>query len=150
MLGNEELQVKLVEELAILKELYDLSLEKKDAVVKDDIESLERIVLKEEALTDKLKKIDDACSPQVQFFLSGNPSEVPSALSGLLQEIKEVASKLKLNNRLNQELIQDSLALTQFTINTLFSGEEREAGLYGASGKKGSHQKKNVFLDYKG
>ncbi len=150
MLGNNELQIKLVEGLSILKELHQLSLEKKDAVLKDEIELLEKIVLKEEALTDKFKKIDDACSPQVQFFLSGKTTDLPGAITDLLKEIKEVALKLKTNNRLNLELIQDSLAITQFTVNSLLSLEEMEAGVYGASGKIESNQKKNVFLDYKG
>ncbi len=150
MLGNDELQVKLAEELTTLKELHQLSLAKKDAVINDDIDSLEKIVLKEEALSDKLKKIDDACSQQVQFFLSGKSSDLPVEITELLGEIKEIALKLKINNRLNQELIQDSLAITQFTVNSLFSIQEMEAGVYGASGKKESNQKKNVFLDYKG
>lgn len=150
MLGNNEIQIKLVEELSILKELHELSLEKKDAVLKDEIESLEKIVLKEEALTDKFKKIDDACSPQVQFFLSGKSTDLAGDIADLLQEIKEIAIKLKINNRLNQELIQDSLAINQFTVNSLLSLEGTEAGVYGASGKKESNQKKNVFLDYKG
>lgn len=150
MLGNNELQIKLVEELSLLKKLHELSLEKKDAVIKDDIESLEKIVLKEEALTEKLRKIENACSPQVQFFLSGKSAEFPENIIDLLREIKAVASSLKINNRLNQEMLQDSLAITQFTINSLLSSEEMEAGVYGASGKKESNQKKNVFLDYKG
>ncbi len=150
MLGNDELRNKLVEELSILKELHKLSLAKKDAVVKDDIESLEKIVLVEEALSDKLKKIDDACSPQAQFFLSGKPAALPVDIADVLREIKDVALKLKTNNQLNQELLQDSLAIAQFTVNSLFSLEEMEAGVYGSSGKKETNQKKNVFLDYKG
>lgn len=150
MLSNNELQIKLVEELSILKELDKLSLEKKDAVLKDDIESLEKIVLKEGALSDKLKNIDDACSPQAQFFLNGKSADLPGDITALLREIKEVALSLKTNNRLNQELIQDSLAITQFTVNSLLSLEEMEAGVYGSSGKKEANQKKNVFLDYKG
>lgn len=140
---------QLEEELAILEELNGLSLLKKDAVMNDDLDSLETIVLKEEALSKKLSVIDHACSPQVQFFLRDKNNQ-PPAVTDLLQKIRESVRKLKLNNELNQGLIQDALGITQLTLNLLLPETKGNSTLYGSGGQVISGRKKNQVLDYKG
>ncbi len=151
MVENPLLQNLLQEELSLLEEIYNLSLKKTKSIMNDDLDSLEKIVLKEEALSKKLKISDAACSKQVQFFLEGQTNEalIPAGTRELIDKIKTTVRDLQLNNKLNTDLISDSLALIQFTINSLCSINENSAGLYEPSGKM-TGQKQNYLVDYKG
>jgi flagellar biosynthesis/type III secretory pathway chaperone len=153
MQDNRILQQSLEKELALLEELTGLSLLKKDALLKDDMETLETIVLKEEALSARLKTINNVCLPQVQFFLrTQNDESVPNVLNSmqeLVKEIRETAIKLQRHNELNQALIRDSLSVVQFTINALLPPETHKAKVYGASGKvlASTNRKKTYVFD---
>jgi len=130
MLENSALYQSLVQELKLIEELTHLSHLKTDALLNDDLDSLEAIGLKEEALSKKLKVCDDACSQQVQFFLKGQTGqapEFPEETRELIDAIKVRASEMQLNNRLNMDLIRDSLTVTQFTLNSLLSISENNA-----------------------
>lgn len=146
------LQQSLLRELQLIEELNRLSHLKTDALLNDDLDSLEAIGLKEEALSKKLEVKDDACSQQVQFFLKGKTdrTEIPDGIREMIDKIKFIARELKLNNELNLNLIRDSLTLVQFTLNSLISiSENTNAGLYEPSGKI-INRKQNHLLDYKG
>ena len=151
MAESNSLQQLLEQELKLLDELNDLSHQKTDALMKDDLIALEAIVLKEEALSQNLKKVDNACSPQVQFFLRGQSEgkPVPGEINDLFEKIRVKVRELKLNNELNQDLIRDSLNLVQFTLNSLLSSNTNDGNVYDSSGKVGN-QHKNHMLDYKG
>ena len=146
---NEQLEKLLRQEIELLEEIKRLTLQKKDALLHDDLQGMEKIVLKEEAASKKLHAIENACSPQVRFFLSGKSAvDIPSELSGYISQIKQLVLEIKLNNEFNQTLIQDSLSLIRFTINTVISADG-EHGLYSSSGKVNGMSKNNI-LDYKG
>jgi flagellar biosynthesis/type III secretory pathway chaperone len=100
MAESNSLQQLLEQELKLLDELNDLSHQKTDALMKDDLIALEAIVLKEEALSQNLKKVDNACSPQVQFFLRGQSEGKPvsAEIDDLFQKIRVKVRDLKLNN----------------------------------------------------
>jgi flagellar biosynthesis/type III secretory pathway chaperone len=151
MAESNSLQQLLEQELKLLEELTNLSYQKTDALMKDDLVALEAIVLKEEALSQKLKKVDNACSPQVQFFLRGSSKEKPVSpeLNEIFEKISVKVRELKLNNELNQDLIGDSLGLIEFTINSLLSSNAKDPNVYDSSGKVGGGHK-NHMLDYKG
>lgn len=151
MLDHDTLQQSLLQELQLIEELNRLSHLKTDALLNDDLDSLEAIGLKEEALSKKLRVNDDACSKQVQFFLKGqtNGAGIPDVTREMVDKIKFTARELQLNNELNFNLIHDSLALVQFTLNSLLSLSENNAGLYEPSGRI-ANQKQNHLLDYKG
>ena len=140
---------QLEEELAILEELNGLSLLKKDAIMNDDLNSLETIVLKEEALSKKLSIIDHACSPQVQFFLRDKKNQ-SGTVADLLKKIRQSAERFKQSNELNQGLIEDNLGITQLTLNMLLPETKDDPAVYGSGGKVISDRKKNQVLDYKG
>ncbi len=157
MQENESFRTLLQQEIDVIKELNSLSLLKKEALLKDDLDTMQVIVLKEEALSVKLKKLDDACSPQVQFFLRGslpNGAKKPSHETvALIEELRKNALKLKLNNEFNQALIKDALAVVEFTVNALLPQVGAENGFYEASGKVAKdkkNSKKTLILDYKG
>ncbi len=147
MQDNRILQQSLEHELALLEELNGLSLMKKEALMNEDMETLESIVHKEEMLSVKLKTVSDKCLPQVQFFLK--EKRLPAELEEILAEVRKTALQFQQNNELNQKLIQDSLALVQFTLNSfrsIMSGGT--PSLYGSSGRV--HQKAIHMLDVKG
>lgn len=158
MQENQSLQALLQQEIDVVKELNSLCLLKKEALLKDDLDALQVIVLKEEALSPKLQKLDDACSPQVQFFLRGNSvpngnEESTEKTAALIEELRKNALQLKLNNELNQALIKDALAVVEFTVNALMPQIGLENGFYEASGKVAKdkkNSKKTLVLDYKG
>jgi hypothetical protein len=148
MQDNRILQQSLEKELALLEELNGLSLLKKDALLKEDMETLEAIVLKEEMLSVKLKTVSDGCLPQVQFFLKEKKS-FPAELAAIMTTVRKTALQFQLNNELNQNLIQDSLTLVQFTLNSFRSIlNGNNPGLYGSSGRV--NQKEIHMLDVKG
>jgi hypothetical protein len=160
MPDNQSFQTLLQQEIDVLKELNSLSLLKKEALLKDDLDALQVIVLKEEALSAQLKKIDDACSPQVQFFLrerfsgaKNGTEKQPEEIAALIEELRKQIQQLKLNNEFNQALIKDALAIVEFTINALMPQTSAESGFYEASGKVNKdrkNSKKTLILDYKG
>lgn len=158
---NQSLEVLLQQEIDVIKELNSLSLLKKEALLKDDLDALQVIVLKEEALSVKLKKLDDACSPQVQFFLRGGSSPnlkeeklgEGEKTKALIEELRKNALQLKLNNEFNQNLIKDALAVVEFTLNALMPQVSGASGFYEATGKVSrdkKNSKKTLILDYKG
>lgn len=156
---NQSLEVMLQQEIDIIKELNSLSLLKKEALLKDDLDALQVIVLKEEALSAKLQKLDDACSPQVQFFLRGGSSpnlkeeQLGEKTKALIEELRKNALQLKLNNEFNQNLIKDALAVVEFTLNALMPQVSGASGFYEATGKVAKDKKnakKTLILDYKG
>jgi flagellar biosynthesis/type III secretory pathway chaperone len=148
MQDNRILQQSLEKELALLEELNGLSLLKKDALLKDDLETLEAIVLKEEALSAKLKTISDECLPAVRFFFKAQKN-LPAELAEIIAKVRKCALQFQMNNELNQDLIQDSLAVVQFTINSFRSLLDGSVtGLYGSSGRV--NQKEIHLLDAKG
>lgn len=157
---NQSLEVLLQQEINVIKELNSLSLLKKEALLKDDLDALQVIVLKEEALSAKLQKLDDACSPQVQFFLRGGSSpnlkdegKLGEKARALIEELRKNALQLKLNNEFNQNLIKDALAVVEFTLNALMPQVSGENGFYESTGKVAKdkkNSKKTLILDYKG
>ena len=147
MQDNRILQQSLEQELALLEELNELSLVKTEVLVNEDMEALESIVHKEKMLSGKLKIVNDKCLPQVQFFL--NEKKLPDELSEIVEKFRKTAGQFRRNNELNQELIQNSLSLIQFTLNSfrsIMSGDT--TSLYGSSGQV--HQKSVHILDVKG
>lgn len=148
MSNTANLQSLLEKEVTILTELHSLSLLKKDALLNDDLESLETIVLKEEALSGNLKILDNACAPQVKFFLKGQ-IEPPEAIKGLMDDVRRLVKDVKTNNDFNQALIRDSLNIIQFTLNALLGTNEQSPGVYGSSGKPAQGVKNRSMLDCK-
>lgn len=152
-MASSQFHLLLEDQVTILEELNQLSLAKKEALLNNDISSLESIVLKEETLAVKLKKVADACSPQVRFFLSGSntPSPLFERINATLKKIKQLVRELKLNNDLNQTLLRDELNLVQFTLNSFMSSTDAiNTGVYSSTGKVVHNPKKVNLLNSKG
>jgi flagellar biosynthesis/type III secretory pathway chaperone len=137
-------------EIELLGKLNELSLLKKEALLNDDFGRLEEIILQEETSSRQLKTIDDACASQVQFFLQANQFEVSETLRDKNTELRQLATRLQVNNRFNIDLTKDALAITQFMLNALTSPGGEKVLTYNASGKMVDRKAKNHLLDYKG
>jgi flagellar biosynthesis/type III secretory pathway chaperone len=138
-------------EIELLEKMNELSLVKKEALLNDDFGRLTEIVLQEETFFRQLKTTDDACASQVQFFIQAN--RLDAAVFKMWQdkknELRQLATKLQVNNQLNMDLTKDSLAITQFMLNALTPGDEKIL-TYNASGRMVDRKPKNHLLDYKG
>jgi hypothetical protein len=149
-------EVQLVEmlhtEIELLEKLNELSLLKKEALLNDDFSSLEAIVLQEETSFRQLKTIDDACASQVQFFLQTNhlSAEINETFQDKQLELRQLATRLQVNNQFNMDLTKDSLAITQFMLNALTAPGGQKISTYNAAGKMVDKKTKNHLLDYKG
>jgi flagellar biosynthesis/type III secretory pathway chaperone len=149
-------EVQLLEmlqtEIGLLEKLNELSLLKKEALLNDDFSRLETIVFQEETSFRQLKTIDDACASQVQFFLQANPlnAEVTETFQNKHLELRQLATRLQVNNQFNMDLTKDSLAITQFMLNALTAPGGQKILTYNATGKMVDKKTKNHLLDYKG
>jgi flagellar biosynthesis/type III secretory pathway chaperone len=151
-MSEAQLTALLQQEIDLLEKLNEFSLLKKEALFKDDLRELEGILHEEDIAFREFKMIDDACSPQVQFFLKVHSdfTGVDAELKNRILKIRSLAAKLQTNNRFNMELIQDSLGLVQFTLNILTAPPGEKASTYSASGKVVGKNAKNHLLDRKG
>ncbi len=149
MPDNQHLESLLREEIAIMEALTQLIHLKKEALLNDDLAQLEQIILKEEAASAKLHKIKGACLPQVRFFLKSQKRgiPIPDEIGACLQRIKQLAGEIQATNEFNRTLLEDSLCLVRFTINSLLPTAEGKRDLYGSSGKITNEQKSVRFLD---
>lgn len=71
MADEPEVISLLEKEIQILSELHELSLQKSQALLHDDLNLLESTALREETVSRNLKDAHDACFTQVQFFIKG-------------------------------------------------------------------------------
>jgi hypothetical protein len=151
-MSEAQLMILLQKEIELLEKLNELSLIKKEALFMEDLSRLEAILNEENFSFREFKTIDDACLPQVQFFLKGNSifSENDAEIKGQLLKLRGLAAKLQTNNRLNMELIQDSLSYVRFTLNILTTMAQEKASTYSAFGKVVGKVDKKRLLDFKG
>lgn len=135
----------------LLEQLNELSLLKKEVLLKDDLGQLEEIIHREEVLLNEFKTLDAACLAQVQFFLKEkSEADLPEDIKQQLLKVRQLSAKLQVNNQFNLDLIGDALALTQFTLNALTVPTEQKIATYNGSGKVVSNNQKNHLLDFKG
>jgi len=145
--------VALIEkELKVLEKLIKVSLEKKEALLNNDLSHLEEIILAEERLSQNFIEIDNACSPQVQFFLEEkvNSRRIPKNLKALLAKLRRDALRLKINNQLNQDLLRDAIGIIKFSVKTLTGNVFPGINTYDPAGKVISNIHQYSQLDYKG
>lgn len=150
---SSELHSLIEQEIETLNHLNSLSLSKKEAILTNDLKTLSEITQTEESLAQHLKKIDDACFPQVQFFLQGQAreSKIEGSLKELLAKLRQSAMQLKINNQLNQELLKDAIGFARFTVNMLTQSARDSSNTYGPAGKViGDGTVKRHLLDVKG
>ncbi|HEY8345204.1 MAG TPA: flagellar protein FlgN [Bacillota bacterium] len=146
---NWSLQEKALieEEISSLKRLLELAEQKRDALLREDLDTLMSLLQAEE---DELKVLEGIRCPDgypVGKAESESDSTADSPLNDLLEERKRIARKVKDMNEFNQQLIGDSLAYIHFMLQ-IFHGEDGKS-IYGAKGRMET-KATNPLIDLKG
>lgn len=129
-----EVRERMAEEINLLRQLVDLATAKKEALFENNLEALREIVEEEEktlAVVESFQRADYAetlASTELQDFIQER--------AALLARLKEI-------NLLNQQLLEDALAVVAYSLK-LIHGEE-ENNLYGSSGKVKTVGSQSVF-----
>ena len=120
----DDVREQMREEINLLRQLVDLASAKKEALLKNDLEALKGIVGEEEktlAVIERFQQADDTEGSAGADF-----QDMRKERAALLARLKEI-------NLLNQQLLEDALAVVEYSLR-LILGEE-ENNLYGSSGK---------------
>lgn len=120
----DDVREQMREEINLLRQLVDLASAKKEALLKNDLEALKGIVGEEEktlAVIERFQQADDTEGSAGADF-----QDMREERAALLARLKEI-------NLLNQQLLEDALAVVEYSLR-LILGEE-ENNLYGSSGK---------------
>ncbi len=117
------IQELMEQEIEMLKRLLALAQEKKEAILHNNLEKLTGII-----------KAEEAELAAVNSFVEENYAQlIQAAKSSPFEQEKEVLVKqIKELNNLNQQLLEDSLALVKYSLRVIHGDEENN--LYGATG----------------
>ena len=121
---STEVQNRMTEELNLLQQLVDLAVAKKEALFENDLEALTKIVDDEEQTLAK-----------AEGLRPHNDGEIGDSAEGqrLLQERAALIARLKEINLLNQQLLEDALAVVDYSLKLIHGAEE--SNMYGSSGQ---------------
>ena len=123
---NEEYRERLQAQIGILENLYDLAGRKREALLKEDLETLPGIIQEEEEALARIKSFEPLEEEE--------PGEPTPEIRELLMKREYLARQIRELNFFNRELIEDSLAYTRFSLQ-LFQGQPGSS-LYGTDGMK--------------
>lgn len=133
--------------------LLGLSREKKDAVLRNDIEYLQKITELENTVITRNQRLDKkrgAVLDDIALVLNKKPADLTFAallkmhegmpeydrLAKVQAEIKSSLDALKIINEQNNVLIKNSLEYIEFSMNVIRGSMTQEAGFYGADGEQ--------------
>lgn len=111
----------LKREYQLYQSIYQLARQKQDIILAEDLEGLEGIVKKEEKLLGEVQGMEKARLELVDTNLDdllsrlGEPDK--QELNDLRNHLVSLTLKLKEQNRLNNQLIEDSLSLVNIKLN---------------------------------
>ncbi|MEW5767372.1 MAG: flagellar protein FlgN [bacterium] len=139
--------IKLEKEL--YQDLFDLSLSKQQAILNRDIHKLSQMVKKEEELVAEMGKVEKdrldilASLAKLWRLSTGKltlkkiielaPSSHTERLKRMGDSLLSTIMELAALNKVNERLIEDSLALTRLLLKTIVEGN---AVVYGHQGEK--------------
>ena len=130
----DQLVMALEKEEEIYQDILELSLNKKQAIIDGDVKNLEKIVTKEKALAMSLIKLDNIRVRIVNEILKENGVDSVENITELSEYINPMAKekilklKSKLNhvikkvrseNELNKDLVEQQLDYIQFNIDLM-------------------------------
>lgn len=129
MTFKDELMEILKEELKELESIRDISYEKTDIIMKNEVETLqkmtkeeERLILKIAALEDKRLKLFDSWGVNKNTAFSEIIERVPEGREDLIQirdRLNSLLFDIKARNDINKELIKENLEWLEFNINLI-------------------------------
>lgn len=130
----DQLVMALEKEEEIYQDILELSLNKKQAIIDGDVKNLEKIVNKEKALAMSLIKLDNIRVRIVNEILKENGVDSvenitelseyidPMAKEKILKlksKLNHVIKKVKNENELNKDLVEQQLDYIQFNIDLM-------------------------------
>lgn len=104
----------LKKEYELYEELYKIAGEKKDILLKEDIDQLAELVSEEEGLLLKLKELEEE-----RLSLEMDSIHLKDEFIELKKQLKNLAESLKQRNYLNSKLIDNSLSLINLNLNLI-------------------------------
>ncbi len=129
MTFKDELMEILKEELKELESIRDISYEKTDIIMNNEVETLqkmtkeeERLILKIAALEDKRLKLFDSWGVNKNTPFSEIIERVPEGREDLIQirdRLNSLLFDIKARNDINKELIKENLEWLEFNINLI-------------------------------
>ncbi len=155
----EKLLTVLLAESDIYTQLLALSKDKKEAVLNNDLDQINRVVREEQALVARLSdkerlrlasvreltaKLGDPEATLMSFAALGTPQQ-QARLDDLQIALRGVLSELQAANEVNKRLIDTRLDYIRFVVDSMSEGGG--AGVYGALGEGPSHsgQRTNLY-----
>jgi hypothetical protein len=130
----DQLVMALEKEEEIYQDILELSLNKKQAIIDGDVKNLEKIVNKEKALAMSLIKLDNIRVRIVNEILKENGvnsveniTELSEYINAMAKEkilklkskLNHVIKKVKNENELNKDLVEQQLDYIQFNIDLM-------------------------------
>lgn len=149
---KDELMNLLKEELEVLKALKELTYDKTDVIVENQIEKLQEIIKKEEELINKMAiKEEERLNLLYNWGINKNTPlsqvveklpEGKEELMDLGEDLSNLLEEIKIRNDLNGQLIEENLQWLDFNINLLTNATT--PATYD-KGKKGREVKNKLF-----
>ena len=138
-MSTEEVQGRMAEEINLLRQLVELATAKKEALYDNDLEAIRQVVDKEEQaliIVERFQQLDEA-----QIRDCGDFKQYMQERAALLAQLKEI-------NLLNQQLLEDALAIVDYSLKLIHGEEENQ--LYGSSGKVEAAAGNQPVLNWRG
>lgn len=131
MTFTEELELILKRLLETIIELKQLSLEKTDLIINNNIEELEKLTKKEETLINKMGTIENERVNLLEIWGVGKNTPISDVIERvpddntqliyIKDEMTKILGELDLRNRLNNDLIRENLDWIDFNMNLITS-----------------------------
>jgi len=157
--GLKKLLSILQEELMVYRKILSLAEEKTDVIIKGNVEELEKITEMEMGFISKIEEIDIKRQEELENLklLGFNAENISDLLkfteeedSELLKKTRDemvsVIERIRERNRLNSELIMQSLEFINYYINLMVNALYGPTGIYG---KNGISRMESSILDTK-
>lgn len=156
--------VKIFEyEIKIYAKVLEEAENKKNVIIKGDVEGLQTNVVKEQKYINELNKLAEASEQiighiakttgkkreeiNISYLISILPEEKAKRLSSKRDELKQIIEDLRAKNDLNQKLIDNSVDYINFSLN-LLTQPTPQPTQYGSTGNTTQTSGRNV-LDIK-
>ena len=139
IVSMDEVQGRMADEINLLRQLVELATAKKEALYDNDLEALRQVVDKEEQALLVVERFQQLNETQIRDCR--DIKHYTRERATLLAQLKEI-------NLLNQQLLEDALAVVDYSLK-LIHGEE-ENNLYGSSGKVEAAAGKQPVLNWRG
>lgn len=156
----DKLKDLLTRQTAAYAELHNLCGQEKEAIIKNAVPEVEKIVLKEQVVLKTVKKLEsergelfshfsEKCGlekPMLKDIIALAKPDISGELETLAEKLEDIIRELRQLNTLNKKLIETQLSYTSFCIN-LMSAQSDSMGTYSGSGRLKEKNASRPMLD---